>query len=119
MKKIKPKLVTPLFPKKKDDPFSEEFYEDVDDDMPHPCDKAIPRRTAKLLPVRPRNGRRNSPGGGVLLLSHYKPKEFGNASIMLTVDGGQHLRSPGDGPPKITQKNLESIFADPIFDHKP
>lgn len=40
--------------------------------------------------------------GGVLLLSNYKPKEFGNSHIMLTVDGGQHLRSPGESPPKIT-----------------
>ena len=44
---------------------------------------------------------------GVLLLSNYKPKEFGNTSITLTVDGGQHLRSPGDEPPKITTKNVQ------------
>jgi hypothetical protein len=44
---------------------------------------------------------------GVLLLSNYRPKEFGNTSITLTVDGGQHLRSPGDEAPKITQKNVE------------
>ena len=32
-----------------------------------------------------RRGMRN---GGVLLLSNYKPKDFGNAKIDLTVDGG-------------------------------
>jgi len=56
---------------------------------------------------------------GILLLSNYKPSDFGNAQIDLTVDGGQHLRSPGDSPPKITAKNMESIFKDPVFDHKP
>ena len=29
------------------------------------------------------------------------------------------MRSPGDSPPKITQKNIEQIFKDPVFDHKP
>ena len=57
--------------------------------------------------------------GRTLLLSDYKPEEFGNAKIDLTVDGGQHLRSPGDEEaPKITSKNVQSIFRDPIFDHK-
>lgn len=62
-----------------------------------------------------RKGQRN---GTVLLLSNYKPKDFGNAQIDLTVDGGQHLRSPGEDPPKISNKNIEQIFKDPIFDHK-
>lgn len=53
-----------------------------------------------------------------MLLSQYRPEEFGNAQIDLTVDGGQHLRSPGDSPPKITRKLVESIFRDPVFDHK-
>jgi len=52
------------------------------------------------------------------LLSEYRPSEFGNAQIDLTVDGGQHLRSPGDSPPKITRKAVESIYKDPVFDHK-
>ena len=56
--------------------------------------------------------------GGILLLSNYKPKDFGNAQIDLTVDGGQHLRSPGDGPPQITKKNVAQIFKDPVFNHK-
>ena len=56
--------------------------------------------------------------GAVLLLSNYKPKDFGNAQIDLTVDGGQHLRSPGEDPPKISNKNIEQIFKDPVFDHK-
>jgi len=51
-----------------------------------------------------RKGMRN---GAVLLLSNYKPKDFGNAQIDLTVDGGQHLRSPGEEPPKISNKNIE------------
>ena len=51
-----------------------------------------------------RKGVRN---GAVLLLSNYKPKDFGNAQIDLTVDGGQHLRSPGEEPPKISNKNIE------------
>ena len=55
---------------------------------------------------------------GILLLSNYKPKDFGSSNIHLTVDGGQHLRNPGDEPPYITYKNVESIFADPVFDHK-
>ena len=62
-----------------------------------------------------RRGMRN---GAVLLLSNYKPKDFGNAQIDLTVDGGQHLRSPGEEPPKISNKNIEQIFKDPVFDHK-
>lgn len=38
-----------------------------------------------------------------LLLSDYRPTEFGNTKIDLTIDGGQHLRSPGDeAPPQIT-----------------
>jgi hypothetical protein len=37
----------------------------------------------------------------------------------LTIDGGQHLRSPGDDePPKVTHKSIQSIFRDPVFDHK-
>ena len=29
------------------------------------------------------------------------------------------MRSPGDDePPKITPKNVQSIFRDPVFDHK-
>ena len=51
-----------------------------------------------------RKGVRN---GAVLLLSNYKQKDFGNAQIDLTVDGGQHLRSPGEEPPKISNKNIE------------
>ena len=51
-------------------------------------------------------------------MSNYRPKDFGNSQITLTVDGGQHLRSPGDEPPKITPKAVESIFLDPVFDHK-
>ena len=48
---------------------------------------------------------------GVLLLSNYKPKDFGSSKMTLTIDGGQHLRSPGDlDEPKITQKHVESIF---------
>ena len=62
--------------------------------------------------------RRGVRNGGVLLLSNYKPKDFGNAKIDLTVDGGQHLRSPGDAPPQITKKNVEQIFKDPVFNHK-
>ena len=54
-----------------------------------------------------------------LTLKDYKPKEFGNKKIDLTIDGGQHLRSPGDDePPRVTYKNVQSIFRDPIFDHK-
>ena len=34
-----------------------------------------------------------------LLLSDYRPTEFGNTKIDLTIDGGQHLRSPGDEAP--------------------
>jgi hypothetical protein len=56
--------------------------------------------------------------GGMLLLSQYRPKEFGNNKIDLTVDGGQHLRSPGEEPIKITKKNVEQIFKDPVFNHK-
>jgi len=56
--------------------------------------------------------------GAILLLSQYKPKEFGNNKIDLTVDGGQHLRSPGEPPITITKKNVEQIFQDPVFDHK-
>jgi hypothetical protein len=52
---------------------------------------------------------------GVLLLSNYRPKDFGNSQITLTVDGGQHLRSPGDPAPKMNRKG---IFTDPVFDHK-
>lgn len=62
--------------------------------------------------------RRGVRNGAVLLLSNYKPKDFGNAQIDLTVDGGQHLRSPGEEPPKISNKNIEQIFKDPVFDHK-
>ena len=62
--------------------------------------------------------RRGVRNGAVLLLSNYKPKDFGNAQIDLTVDGGQHLRSPGEDPPKISNKNIEQIFKDPVFDHK-
>lgn len=63
------------------------------------------------------SNRRNT--GGAMLLSDYKPTEFGNTKIDLTIDGGQHLRSPGDEePPKITQKSVQSIFRDPVFDHK-
>ena len=62
--------------------------------------------------------KRNEKSGAVLLLSNYKPKDFGNAKIDLTVDGGQHLRSPGESPPKITKKNVEQIFKDPVFNHK-
>jgi hypothetical protein len=55
-------------------------------------------------------------------LSNYRPKEFGSATITLTVDGGQHLRSPGKNKknqkPELTKKNVESIFGDPVFDHK-
>jgi hypothetical protein len=47
LNKIRPKMMKPLFPKKKDDGFSEEFYEDVSDDMPHPCDKVVSRRTPR------------------------------------------------------------------------
>ena len=44
---------------------------------------------------------------GTLLLSDYKPAQFGNTKIDLTIDGGQHIRSPGDEePPKITQKSV-------------
>ena len=32
--------------------------------------------------------RREEKNGTVLLLSNYKPKDFGNAKIDLTVDGG-------------------------------
>jgi hypothetical protein len=56
--------------------------------------------------------------GGMLFLSQYRPKEFGNNKIDLTVDGGQHLRSPGEEPIKITKKNVEQIFKDPVFNHK-
>ncbi len=34
------------------------------------------------------------------------------------MDGGQHLRSPGEEPLQITKKNIEQIFKDPIFNHK-
>ena len=62
--------------------------------------------------------RRGVRNGTVLLLSNYKPKDFGNAQIDLTCDGGQHLRSPGEDPPKISNKHIEQIFKDPVFDHK-
>ena len=64
------------------------------------------------------HARKATRNGAVLLLSNYKPKDFGNAQIDLTVDGGQHLRSPGEEPPKISNKNIEQIFKDPVFDHK-
>ena len=55
----------------------------------------------------------------MLLLSNYKPKDFGSSKMTLTIDGGQHMRSPGDHEePKITQKHVESIFQDPTFDHR-
>ena len=28
------------------------------------------------------------------------------------------MRSPGEDPPKISNKNIEQIFKDPVFDHK-
>lgn len=34
-----------------------------------------------------------------LLLQDYKPSEFGNTKIDLTIDGGQHLRSAEDDQP--------------------
>jgi hypothetical protein len=75
-------------------------------------------KSAKSRNAEARNltARRNT---GAMLLSDYKPSEFGNTKIDLTIDGGQHLRSPGDEePPKITQKSVQSIFRDPVFDHK-
>lgn len=39
------------------------------------------------------------PSGNHLLLLDYRPLEFGNTKIDLTIDGGQHLRSPDDDEP--------------------
>ena len=55
---------------------------------------------------------------GILLLSNYKPKDFGNSSIHLTVDGGQHLLTDNMPPVPVTSKVVESVFIDPVFDHK-
>ena len=58
-------------------------------------------------------------GGGVVLLSNYKPKEFGSPKMQLTIDGGQHLKGPpGTDEDQVTQRTLESIFSDPTFDHR-
>jgi len=50
------------------------FYEDV-----------LEQTEKKRLKTIQRKGIRN---GGVLLLSNYRPKDFGNAKIDLTCDGG-------------------------------
>jgi hypothetical protein len=36
-----------------------------------------------------------------MLLSNYRPKDFGSSAITLTIDGGQHLREPGSKKDKI------------------
>jgi hypothetical protein len=49
-------------------------------------------------------------------LSDYK---FGNPKIYLTIDGGQNLKSEDDEEiPPITNKKIQQIFNDPVFDHK-
>ena len=52
------------------------------------------------------------------MLSNYRPVNFANKTITLTVDGGQHLMGPGEAAPPITRKEIQDIFMDPVFEHR-